>query len=92
MKEVEKLEMLKRQSDLIFGDYGKYLYDEWDKYNQRIFQGQLKIGVIQCGLTPHGKTLGYYHKMFNTITIHWSLVANEGRFFSQKKEKKNPLT
>ena len=70
-----KFKKLKEASSILFGEYGRWLYDEWAKHNGNYFFGELQVPAIQCGLTPHGSSLGYYTPAFNTITMHWSLVS-----------------
>lgn len=79
LRHMKDLNILKQSADIIFGKYGRWLYEVWEKHNKAYFANQLHPPGIQCGLTPHGRTLGYYTPAYNTITIHWSLIGASGR-------------
>ena len=80
IKKTSTFLQLRNASKMIFGDYGEFLYNEWDAHNKKYFREQLKVPAIQCGLTPHGRTLGYYMPEYNVITIHWSLMPARKHF------------
>lgn len=74
MLHMDTVDDLKRFGAFCWGKWGAWVYDEWREHNGRYFADKLKVGGIVWGLTPHGRSLGYYQPGFNVITLHLSLV------------------
>jgi hypothetical protein len=67
-------EGLRQAALTFFGDLGAWAYDEWDRLNRLYFANGNKVGPVLWGLTPHGRSLGYYSSANNIIFLHQSLV------------------
>ena len=65
---------LRTAGTTFFNQLGKWSYDRWEELNDRYFDGQLEVGPILFGLTPHGHYLGAYSPMDNQIVLHTSLI------------------
>jgi hypothetical protein len=76
---MNNFEILKRAAEIADGKYGTWAYDTWEVFNNRYFGGELIVGGINWGLTPHGGSLGYFELWRNSITLHISLIDPEGR-------------
>ena len=71
-------ETLATAAEIIHPRVGRWAYDTWHAHNQRFWDGELPLCGIQWGLTPHGRSLGYWAGHQNTITLHQSLIEPQG--------------
>ena len=76
---MNNFEILKQAASISDGGYGVWAYDKWAEFNNKYFEGQLIVGGIFWGLTPHGGSLGYFEGWRNAITLHVSLIDPNGR-------------
>jgi hypothetical protein len=76
---MNNFEILRKAAEIADGKYGTWTYDRWAEFNDRYFGGELIVGGIQWGITPHGRSLGYFEPWRNSITLHVSLIDPEGR-------------
>ena len=58
--ESKKFKLLREVSQLHDPSVGPWAYDTWQLFNQKYFNGELKVGPIVWGLTVHGTAVGYY--------------------------------
>jgi hypothetical protein len=72
--ESEKFQLLREVAQLYYPSVGPWTFDTWKDLNQKYFNGELKVGPIEWGLTKHGHALGYYSQQTNKITLHPSLL------------------
>jgi hypothetical protein len=73
-KQLMNINELKTAGKTFFSELGEWSYDKWEELNDLYFDGKLEVGAIIWGLTPHGRTLGFYSPIDNQITLHSSLV------------------
>ena len=74
----------------LFGDFGEYIYVEFDKHNEMFFSNQLPPIAIQIGLTPYGSALGYYSPKYSLIVIHPMVTPLDFQKFYKSKKRINP--
>lgn len=78
----KRLSILKDAAEIAFGKNGVWLYETWLNHNKSYFGGELKECAILINLTPYGRNLGYYNRLYRTITLH------SGLFSATSDEKK----
>ncbi len=61
-----------------YQDLGAWTYDSYAEINHRYFDNAVSLNAIQWGITPYGRLLGFYHPLFDTITLHQSLLEPSG--------------
>jgi hypothetical protein len=76
---VNNLEILQAAAYISDGWYGLWAYQKWEDFNKVYFGGQLVVGGIYWGITPHGKSYGFFEGWRNGITLHMSLIDPNGR-------------
>ncbi|MBW1841526.1 MAG: hypothetical protein JRI75_06995 [Deltaproteobacteria bacterium] len=57
-----------------FGEIGAWVFDEWEKLNETLFDGKIIAGPIVWGKTPEDRSIGYYLSEENLIHLHTTLV------------------
>ena len=63
MEDREILKILKAASDITDPGYGRWAYEEWERLNQNLFDGELKPVAIQWGFVSSGYPASYdYHR------------------------------
>lgn len=72
--ESERFELLRQVAELYDPLVWSWAYDTWKILNEKYFNGELKVGPIEWGLTEHGRSLGRYTAVVNKITLHTSLL------------------
>ena len=72
--ESKKFKLFREMSELYNPHVGSWTYDVWQTLNQKCFNGELKVGPIEWGLTSHGRAAGYFTEEINKITLHKSLL------------------
>ncbi len=72
--ESERFQLLRQVAELYDPLVWPWAYDTWKLLNDKYFNGELKVGPIQWGLTEHGHFLGHYTPSVNKITLHTSLL------------------
>ena len=77
--EAERFQLLREVAELYYPLVGPWTFDTWKDLNQKYFNGELKVGPIEWGLTKHGHALGYYSQQTNKITLHPSLLKPHSR-------------
>ena len=65
--------------ETIYGQVGEWVCDEFLAHSEDYFNGELALRPILFGLTPHGRTLGFYRVSNGHITLHTSLLEPRGR-------------
>jgi hypothetical protein len=69
---------LRRAGAAFFGELGAWVFDTFDELNVLCFDGCLQPRPILWGLTPHGRSLGFYNPRDGHITLHTSLIQPRG--------------
>ena len=72
--ESDRFQLLRQVAELYDPLVWPWAYDTWKSLNETYFNGELKVGPIQWGLTEHGHSLGHYTPSVNKITLHTSLL------------------
>jgi hypothetical protein len=67
-------EELKIKAIKDFGNFGAWIFDEWNTLNNSFFYGENIAGVIIWGSTPQDRSLGYYSPHENLIVLHKTLM------------------
>jgi len=67
-------EEYRQAATIYYGDLGAWLYDTWKNHNEKYFNGELKPGALIWGITPYGRSLGFYRYGINEITLHCKYV------------------
>jgi hypothetical protein len=73
-----------RQAEVLFFDgLGAWAHDTFARLNEACFGGLLTPRPVLWGLTPHGRSLGYYHAGSRRIVLHESLIRPSGDAWGQ---------
>lgn len=65
---------LKISAIKVFGHFGVWVFDEWNKLNDSFFYGKNIVGEIIWDHTPRDRSLGYYSPEENLIVLHKTLM------------------
>lgn len=77
---------LKAIAKELFGEFGEWIYTEFDEHNSKFFSNSLPPIAIQVGLTPYGKSFGYYNSKYKLIVIHPIVTPLEfDKFYKSQK-------
>jgi hypothetical protein len=76
-------EQLRQAEVLFFDELGAWAHDTFARLNAVCFGGLLTPRPILWGLTPHGRSLGYYSPGSRRIVLHESLIRPSGNAWGQ---------